>query len=142
MKNLANCAPSEFLSQTNKIRKSAERWLKATDIMNIRKNVPKFDPLPDDIDGVELTKILNERKEIIRKTGVKNFSKMLDAIADKHPKETLELLALVNFVEPEDVDEHPMSEYLVNTTSMLTDDAVLGFFTSLMSLGQMNILGA
>ena len=40
MKNLANCKPSEFLVQTNKIRKSVEKWLKITDIMNIRKVVP------------------------------------------------------------------------------------------------------
>lgn len=37
MKNLANCTPSEFLKQTNKIKKSVEKWLKATDIMEIRK---------------------------------------------------------------------------------------------------------
>ena len=41
-KNLANCTPKEFLVQTNRLRKSAEKWLKATDIMNIRKNIPIF----------------------------------------------------------------------------------------------------
>ena len=37
MKNLANCTPTEFLKQTSKIKRSAEKWLKVTDIMAIRK---------------------------------------------------------------------------------------------------------
>ena len=42
MKNLANCKPSEFLVQTNKIRKSVEKWLTVTDIMNIRRTQPEL----------------------------------------------------------------------------------------------------
>ena len=42
MKNLANCKPSEFLVQTNRIRKSVENWLTVTDILNIRRNQPEL----------------------------------------------------------------------------------------------------
>ena len=45
MKNLANCNVREFLTQTNKIRKSVSNWLSLTQILEIRKNNPV---IPDD----------------------------------------------------------------------------------------------
>ena len=44
------------------------------------------------------------------------------------------------FVEPEDVDNHPMSFYLESVAEIMNDEAVLGFFTSLVNLGQKGIL--
>lgn len=132
MKNLANCKPSEFLTQTNKIRKSVEKWLTATDILNIRKNQPEY--------REDMTK--EERKEAMQKQVKKNLSAMLDSILEQHPEETLELLALLCFVEPEDVDKHSVSEYLGAFAEIINDEAVLGFFTSLMKLGQNGILTA
>ena len=38
--------------------------------------------------------------------------------------------------EPKDVDSHPMRDYMMAFTDLLNDEAVLGFFTSLASLGQ------
>ena len=64
---------------------------------------------------------------------------MLDAILEKHPDETLELLALLCFVEPKDVDKHTMDEYLTAITEMITNSAVIGFFTSLQRLGLTSI---
>lgn len=132
MKNLANCKPSEFLAQTNKIRKSVEKWLTITDILNIRKNQPEYK------DG--MTK--EERQEEMQKQIRKNLSDMLDAILEKHPDETLELLALLCFIEPDDVDNHPISEYIEAFTELINDKAVLGFFISLMKLAQTDTLTA
>lgn len=128
MKNLANCKPSEFLVQTNRIRKCAENWLTVTDIMNIRKNQPELK------EG--MTK--EQRQAAMQEQAKKNLSKMFDAMLEAHAKETLELLALACFIEPEDVDEHPMSEYLEALNELINDKAVLGFFTSLVRLGQRN----
>lgn len=128
MKNLANCKPSEFLVQTNRIRKSAENWLDVTNIMKIRSNQPV---LTDD-----MTK--EERQEAIQNQIKKNLSMMFDSMLEAHAKETLELLALVCFVEPENVDDYPISDYLEAVNELIGDRAVLGFFTSLMKLGQMN----
>jgi hypothetical protein len=126
MKNLANCKPSEFLAQTCKIKKSAERWLKATDIIGIRKIKPIY---PKDA--------TDEEKRAILETQAKaNLSRMLDAILEEHPEETLELLALACFIEPEDADNHPVNEYLRAVSEMLSDKDVIGFFTSLTQLGQ------
>lgn len=128
MKNLANCKPSEFLRQTVKIKKSVEKWLKLTDIMNIRKNVPT---LPKDMPIVEKNKRLAE-------IGRENVSKMFDAIAEKHPDETMELLALCCFVEPENVDDHEIAEYLDSFAELIANESVRNFFTSLVNLGLIN----
>lgn len=126
MKNLANCKPSEFLKQTNRIRKSVEHWLTVTDIVNIRKTLPKLE------EG--MTK---EQKQEATMAQVKaNMSSMFDSMLETHADETLELLALVCFVEPEHVDDYPMSDYLDAVNELMNDKAVIGFFTSLARLGQ------
>lgn len=127
MKTLANCRPSEFLAQTNKIRKSVSKWLTATDIANIRKRMPE---LPEDV-GEE------DRKEAFAKQAKENLSAILDAILDEHPEETLELMALLCFVEPEDVDSHPVGEYIMAINELLQDETTVSFFTSLTSLARM-----
>lgn len=134
MKTLANCKPTEFLKQTNRVKKSVEKWLTVTDIMNIRKNVPKA-PALEGLGESEKREAVENYKKRQQEQAKKNLSKMLDAILEEHPDETLELLALLCFVEPEDVDEHPISEYLTAVSEMLGDEAVIGFFTSLARWG-------
>ena len=124
MKNLANCKPSEFLRQTNRIRKSVSKWLTDTDIINIRKRMPE---IPSDATD-------EERKEALDKQASKNFSAILDSILDDHPDETLELLALMCFVEPEDIDNHEVTEYLDSYQELIGNKSVINFFTSLMQL--------
>jgi len=140
-KNLANCNAEEFLIQTNKIRKSAEKWLDATDIMGIRKNVPIFE-VPDGATSEEVERLMKEHKEKVSAQAKKNLSKIFDAVLEEHPKETLELLALLNFVEPENVNDYRVTDYLANMTKLMEDESVVSFFTSLVRLGQTGILSA
>ena len=133
MKTLANCKPTEFLVQTNRIRKSVQKWLTDTDIINIRKRLPKGMPVVnDDMPEEEKAKIDLERKAMIDKQAKDNFEAILDAILDDHPSETLELLALCCFVEPENIDDYPMSFYLESVLEMLQDETVMRFFSLLM----------
>ena len=127
MKNLANCKPSEFLTQTNKIRKSVSKWLTDTDIVNIRKRVPSFKEGATD----------EERKTALNKQASENLKDILDAVLEEHPEETLEVLALLCFVEPEHIDDHDMTEYIESFNELLTNKAVLNFFTSLMNVGSL-----
>lgn len=127
MKNLANCKPREFLQQTNRIRKVAEKWLQSTNILNIRKNLPEY---PEGATQEEKDKILQEQAK-------KNLSKMLDAILETNSDDTLDLIALLCFVEPENVDDHEMSEYIGALSELISNRDVLRFFTSLMRLAQM-----
>lgn len=140
-KNLANCSPKEFLVQTNKIRKSVEKWLKVTDVMNIRRNVPTLE-IPEGLSPEESEKVLEEHKQKLNDAARKNLSAMLDSILEKHPDETLELLALLCFVEPKDVNNYKITEYLANVTEILNDEDVLGFFTLLMRLERTSTLSA
>lgn len=127
MKNLANCTPDEFFAQSVKIRKSVSEWLKLTDIMNIRKRIP---PLPENMTQPEKRDALfNQARE--------NISAMFDAIMEKYPTETMNLMALLCFVEPEHVNDHKMSEYFAALYEMLNDEGTVGFFTSLMQLVRM-----
>lgn len=139
MKNLANCKPSEFLKQTSRIRKATEKWLDYTGILDIRKNLPEYKEVTADMSDAERDAIQKENAKSREKQINKNLSAMLDAIMDEHPDETIELLALLCFVEPKDADNHAMSEYLEAITEMINNEAVMGFFTSLARLGQMNI---
>ena len=136
MKTLASCTPTEFLKQATRIKKSVERWLTDTDLMNIRKRLPhteiaSIDSTPEERAGVE-----ERNREAMNRQMRKNFSAMLEAILETHAEETLELMALCCFVEPKDIDNHKMSEYLEAMTELMNDESVVGFFTSLLRWGR------
>lgn len=137
MKNLATCKPSEFLRQTNRIKKAVEKWLTETDIMTIRKRMPDLLAIREDMTDEELNRVKAENKKRLEAQSKENLSAIFDEIADEHPDETLELLALLCFVEPENVDDYPMGDYLNAIGEMISNEAVIGFFTSLARLGLM-----
>lgn len=120
-KNLTNCNLKEFMVQTRLIKHHVEKWIKNTDIMNIRKNMPA---IPDDADD-------EERKKLLTEQGMKNASAMFDAIFDEHPDETVEMIALLCFVPLSEIDNHPMTYYMESVTEMLNDKTVWDFFISL-----------
>lgn len=130
MKTLANCSPREFLVQTNKIRKSVSKWLSLTKAMEIRKT------LPDIPEGVSE----EDRDKLIERQVQSNLNAILDVILDEYPEETAELLGLLCFIEPEDLDNHSMSEILASFTSIINSPEVMGFFISLAQMDQTNIL--
>lgn len=136
MKTLANCTPSEFLKQTTKLRKAAARWLKDTDIINIRKRIPIFTMVPKDATPEQKTEIVRENEKLKTEQALKNFDAILEAAFELHPDETLEILALCCFVDPEHVDDHPMTFYLSAFTEIIQDKAIMSFFTSLTQLVQ------
>lgn len=134
LKTLATCKPSEFLRQTNKIKHSVEKWLTDTDILNIRKRIAALEIVPKNATESERREIAERNKEASYEQAKKNASAMLDAILEKHPEETLEILALCCFVEPSHVDDYTVREYLEAFNSLINDKAVISFFTSLASL--------
>lgn len=129
MKTLANCTPKEFLVQTNKIRKSVANWLTLTGIKDIRKSLPE---MPKGLSG-------EEEEKAIESHVYSNFNRILDSILENHPDETVELLGLLCFVEPEDVNNHPMTYYLGSFNDIIGSPEVIGFFTSLVKTGLIDI---
>lgn len=138
MKTLANCKPTEFFAQTNKIRKAVKNWLDVTEILEIRKRVPSLQTPQKAESKEELEKNLEERKQAFAKQTRENLFDMLEAILEDHPQETIELMALVCFIDPKDADNHMMSEYLTAINELMNDKAVIDFFYSLASLGTVN----
>lgn len=134
MKTLASCGPREFLKQTNRIRIAAEKWLTATKILEIRSRMPKVETKKVE-DKEELAANIEARKKAFAEQARKNAFDMLEAMLETNADGTLELLALCCFVEPEDVDNHTMSEYLVCISELIEDPGVLSFFGSLAKLG-------
>lgn len=137
MKTLVNCTPEEFLTQTYKIKTAVSTWLTETDILNIRKQLPDGLVKINDTTADKEQAIENNKK-LIAEQSRKNLSLILDACLKEHPKETLDVLALICFVEPSEVNKHPMRDYLLAINEMINDEAVIGFFTSLTRLGLMN----
>lgn len=135
MKTLATCTPREFLKQTNRIRISVDKWLTATKILEIRSRMPD---LPDKVkpeSEEDVKRTLEERKLALSNQVKENLFSILEAMLDTNADDTLELLALMCFVEPEDVDTHTMSEYLTCISELIEDDGVQDFFGSLVKLG-------
>ena len=137
MKTLANCTPTEFLRQTNRIRKDAENWLKVTGIMKIRQRKPAL--TPESGTDEQIAQIREANQALLEEQAKKNLAEMLDAILEEHPEETIRVLALCCFIEPEDADNHAVEEYLDAVNDLIGSKAVIRFFTSLAKLGLMDI---
>lgn len=138
MKNLANCEPKEFLTQTFKIKKAAERWLKDIGFSEIRRTLPELIDIKN-LTGEEREKAIAENKERIRKQSFQNLMTILDKAMDENVDETVEVLALACFVDPKDAGKYTMSEYLKAIGELISDEGVISFFTSAAQLAQMNI---
>ena len=138
LKTLVTCKPSEFLRQTNRIKKAVEKWLTDTDILNIRKRLPSLEVVALNATDEERREIAARNKKLTDEQAKKNISAMLDAVLEEHPDETLEILALCCFIEPEHKDDYKVSDYINAFNSIISDRAVIDFFISLASLGAKN----
>lgn len=142
-KNLVTCKPTEFLKQTSRIRKAAEKWMKAIGVLDIRKRKAEgLREITKDMDPEEVAAVRLENARKIADQSRRNLLDIVTAAMDDYPSETLEILALACFVEPENIDDHKVSFYLANLADILADPDILSFFTSLAQLEQTGILKA
>ena len=141
MKNLANCKPTEFFKQTVKIKKAVEVWIKDVELSEIRATKPKVRIIPSNVSDTEKMELIAENRAIIKEHTAKMMSRLFDNAFEKNADKTLELLALVCFIEPDDVDNHTVSEYLEAFTEMMNEKSVIDFFSLFLQWGQMNISG-
>ena len=137
IKTLANCKPTEFAKQTVLIRKQAKEWMDATDIINIFRSPVNYKTAPANATAEERAEIIKENAKIQQDTGMERLSQVFDAAMEKNPEKTLELLALCCFIEPDKVDDYPISFYFDALASLINNPSVLRFFTSLAALTQM-----
>ena len=139
LKNLANCTPTEFLKQTVLMKRAVEKWLTATDIAKIMKTAPELIAVTEDMDDDALKETAKKNVKRKNEQARKNISKVFDVVCEDHPQETLEVLALSCFVAPEDIDTHPITEYLAAFNEMIGNEDVIGFFISLLRWGRLLI---
>lgn len=138
MKNLANCSGVEFLKQTNKIRHFVQKWLKDTNVLEIRKRKPIVKVVSSDMSEEQVEAVKKENELAMKAQVERNISDMLDSCLETHAEETLELLGMMCFLEPgQDVK---VTELLNAFAEMLGDEGVINFFTSLMKWGVTGIL--
>lgn len=131
MKNLANCTPSEFIKQTVRLKDVVPKWLQTTEILKIRATKPKLIAVPKNATKDEKEEITRENSENMRKQAIENLSMMIDKMFAEHPQETLEVLALSCFVEPENVDDYTMDDYFCCLEEMAQAKSVINFFSLL-----------
>ncbi len=132
IKTLANCTDIEFLKQTNKIRHAVSEWLTATDIANIKKRLPQLETIPEGMDKEQAKLIEEKNKRLTEEQVDKNFDAILDAMLEDHPEETIKIIRLCCFLEPDD-DSQKVTYYMAAFTQMFNDKDVIGFFTSLVN---------
>lgn len=131
MKNLATCKPTEFVAQTAKIKEAVSSWIDAIDLMKIRATQPKYETLSIDATPEQRAEIIKKNAEKQRKQTMQNLNKILDKMLVEHPKETLDVLALCCFVEPEHVDDYTIDEYFQCIMDMMQNKSVINFFSLL-----------
>ena len=131
MKNLATCKPSEFVAQTAKIKEAVANWIDAIDLMKIRATKPQYEVLPIDATPEQRAEVIKKNAEIQKKQTMDNLSKILDKMLAEHPQETLNVLALCCFVEPEHVDDYTIDEYFDCIIEMMQNKSVMNFFSLL-----------
>lgn len=131
MKNLATCKPTEFVAQTAKIKTAVANWIDAIDLMKIRAIQPQYEVISIDSTPEQRAEIIKKNAEIQKKQTMANLNKILDKMLIEHPKETLEVLALCCFVEPEHVDDYTMDEYMQCIMDMAQNKSVMNFFSLL-----------
>lgn len=131
MKNLATCKPTEFVAQTAKIKEAVASWIDAIDLMKIRAIQPQYETIPIDSTPGQRAEVIRKNAELKKKQTMENLNKILDKMLVEHPKETLDVLALCCFVEPEHVDDYTIDEYMQCIMDMMQNKSVMNFFSLL-----------
>lgn len=129
MKTLANCTLKEFLQQINKIKKKAAAFYNVVGIGDIRRTLPVFkgDETPE------------QRKEMIRKQGMKNISAIIDKCIDENIDATMELIGLMCFKTADEAAEMEVSEFIDVVLETVGSQRCIDFFTKLVNSGLINM---
>lgn len=122
MKTLANCTPTEFLRQTNKIRHAVEELLKDSKVGDIRKRLPEFT-------GKETQE---KKKAMLNEQAKKNLGDILDALMEENAEKTADVLGMMCFLEPGEIGNYTSVEIMGPALELLYSKPVLDFLSLLM----------
>jgi hypothetical protein len=116
MKTLASCTALEFLTQTNKVRKRAEAWLNLIDLKGIYERCP--------VPGKDADAKVRGR------WNAEFMAALYDASMGRCPRETVELLGVMMFMEPAEALAMPSTDLIRGAEELLNSPEVTGFFMS------------
>lgn len=136
MKNLANCKPTEFFKQAYKTKKAAEKWTKDLGIIELRNRKPDLVKITKEMTPEEKQEAFEENRRRIKKAGFENTMEILEKALGADAEKTLEILALCFFIEPENIDDYEVKDFLQGVTELITTPEVVSFFTSVAQLEQ------
>ena len=143
MKNLSNCTGVEFLKQTNKIRHAVKSWITEMNFKEIRSKKPDLIVLTTSMTEKEMEAAKEENMRRTKAQAKANIDEMLDIALEKEPEKTLKVLSLMCFMEDDaNIDAVMATELLANFAEMVGNEAVLGFFSSLMKSGLMDFFAS
>ncbi len=109
-----------------------------TEIMSIRRQLPEYEKAPENATAEERAEVIKRNAAKKQDQTIKNLSEIVDKMLVEHPQETLNVLALCCFVEPDRVDDHTMDEYMECIFELFQSKSVVNFFTLLAQLNQKN----
>lgn len=141
MQSFINLPPRQGFKQMDLIKVAFNKWLEVTDIAEIRKRVAKAVSVPNGATPEQKKELMELFKQRQAEQVGRNMEDIFNAAIREHPDETLELVALICCVPPEEVDEHPMREYLGTIVETLSNKEALDFFSLCMQLGRMGSQG-
>lgn len=135
-KTLATCKPSEFMEQAYRIARNVEDWLDVTEIKKIVERTPEKEFPKAGMTTDEKVEIERRNKEALQKQQKENLHAILESVMKTHSKETLDVLALLCFIDPAKVDDYPMEMYLKAFNDLANNENVINFFITFTRLGQ------
>ena len=136
MKNLANCRPTEFFKQAYKTKKAAEKWMKDINIIEVRNRIPELKKITKDMPREEAAEAFRENQKRMKKAAFENTMEILDKALGDHAEETLTILAHCFFIEPAEIDNYEVKDFLQGISEILSTPEVISFFTSVAQLDQ------
>lgn len=125
MKTIANCSFEELIVQMNKIRKKVADYYKLCKIGDIRRIMPN-------LEGCNSSE---EREERLKKQAVNNINLILDECLERHPKETIELVGLLCFMDYDEAKQMNALDLMDVISSVISDKRAINFLLQLAKLG-------
>lgn len=141
MRCFTDLGPIECMQQMDRIAESLGAWISVTEVDKIRKRVPAPSEIKPGMTDEERRSAVEDFQRRKNDQAIKNLLAMVHAVFGEHPRETLELLALICCVPAEEAESHKLTEYLTVLTKALTSEDAMGFFTSFRLLVQMATSG-
>lgn len=129
MKNLSNCTNTEFLQQAVRIRAPFKAWLERTGIPAIRARVPEgwVDMTEEEVNALP-AEVREARRAAALEQAARNTAEIIDAALTLDFDNTVALLCLATFTDPERFDDVPILDYLNAVQEMMRSPRVIGFF--------------